>query len=73
MSGLLGPQENQLLHELENQCSCRAKVLMQESICSRQSETGNKAVGVRDILDELDEAQKARAPVTPLQSSFSLS
>lgn len=46
---------------------------MQESICSRQSETGNKAVGVRDILDELDEAQKARAPVTPLQSSFSLS
>ena len=55
VAGLLGPQENQLLHELEKQCSCRAKALMQESICSRQSERGNKA-------DELDEAQKARAP-----------
>ena len=62
MAGLLGPQENQLLHGLEKQCSSRAKALMQESICSRQSERGNKAVGVRDILDELDEAQKARAP-----------
>ena len=40
----------------------RAKALRQESICSRQSETGNKAVGVCDILDELDEAQEARAP-----------
>ena len=40
----------------------RAKALRQESICFRQSETGNKAAGVPDILDELDEAQDARAP-----------
>ena len=39
----------------------QAKALRQGSICSRQSETGNKAVGVRDILDELDQAQEARA------------
>lgn len=35
----------------------RAKALRQESICFRQSETGNKAAGVRDTLHELDEAR----------------
>lgn len=55
---LLGPQENQLLQELAKGVLGRAKFLRHTSICPRNSETGSKAVSVRDTLDEPEEAQK---------------
>lgn len=38
----------------------RARDLRQESICSKHSETGSKAVSVSEALEELEEAQQAR-------------